>query len=531
MARRHEIQGVGSIASRFFLSTGGIREGAFKSARQLLAENLHQLRRLPPEPHSEFYAAQGVAFLRFQLGDFRRAARAAEEALRAALAARFGFGQAFASELLAHSRIQAGDISVGLKLLEQALHAARAIGHGGLAHSFEIARIAYLAQFGRPGGDVKELRELVARTGTSYSYSQGTLRLELARQLLLRGRLDEAKMELDAAVPVVHGIAHRRQSAVLSLRFAELARHRGDLPGALHFARMAVRELDPDHDRSLRVMALGLEAKLRERLGIPFDRTELDGLSASSTGFVARRIAARERGEFAAARRVGEDPIGDLLDSLRRGEEAGIDAILVSGFHGFLPEALGLPRDRRLIHVDERRGLLLVADRGGLEVSREPLPPLLAALLGALAGGGGKEDLVRALWGRSDYHPHRHDPALYRLIGRLRERLGSRASWIRAEDGRYRLEDGIAVSFAARDSEPALASPRRAEVPTPLNFRQLGVLERFARARFIDVEQVSRTFRTSTVTARRDLAALVRNGRLERIGSGRATKYIFPNRE
>ena len=61
-----------------------------------------------------------------------------------------------------------------------------------------------------------------------------------------------------------------------------------------------------------------------------------------------------------------------------------------------------------------------------------------------------------------------------------------------------------------------------------LNIRQLQIINYLNEQQFIDIRICQKIFKTSPITASRDLSQLQKKGLVTRVGRARATKYILP---
>lgn len=162
-------------------------------------------------------------------------------------------------------------------------------------------------------------------------------------------------------------------------------------------------------------------------------------------------LAARRRAAAATlspgARSAAEAFLVDLGLSSDRPFRVGFGAGAASYVAEIDARALGL--DTRSLVIDGAREQVI---RQGSQVADLRRRSLLKRLLFLFAGAPGrtftKEDIVRRVWG-VEYHPLRHDAALFTNIMRLRRLIGADGEEIlRATDGGYRLappEDFIFV--------------------------------------------------------------------------------------
>jgi hypothetical protein len=436
--------------------------------------------------------------------------------------------------------VQIGRIREGLGQLEEAERAAGRIGDGGLARSIRISQLVYRAQFGlRPERDLRDLEAALVRLDPQNSHAQANLLLEIANQLLLRGRLAEASQALSEASTRIYRSRHLRYGNQLSLRLAELSYRSGQSASALHSVKSVLSSLDERHDRVLLLMALGLELKLVRELGMTDSeeevRVRLDRLTRATPRAVSRAILARaglRGGGDSASQATHEDLLGSFLDAFRKDPRGQLRKLLSMGYLELLPEALGVPRAGCSLVFGILGQDCAILERGEAVYRGKGVTQQMTALLTALGQGErSKADLVRAIWGYQ-YHPLRHDPLIFQAVSRVRELLGSRSHWVESTATGYRLWPEVRVvslRSEERSPEPSWArasAPARAGLASgDLNFRQVRILELMKKSRFLAASDCARKFRVTEMTARRDFAALMKAGWIARTGRARATRY------
>jgi hypothetical protein len=524
-ARAASLEADDLVQARFYLGVGLVRLSRYAEARRLFARN-----RLEAEGAlATFFAWQGVAFIAFFRASFRVCGRRAARAYAAAVRAGLPYAQALAAELMGHVHCQLGEVHKGLAELDKARTRARSVGNGALDEAFQIAAGAFRSIYGHDRARVlRGLERGLARLAPHDTHSRAELGLELARQLVLRGRAADAKEALDRHCELVYRHQNRRQSAVLNLRYAHVFFLRGEVQGALTLLRSSRSNLDPSMDRLYLAQLAGLERRI---LGTPQP-------AGRGVNLVDTRIRRREGGSVGGPRLgSGEDPLGDLMDAVHAGRAGVLAEVLESGYLGLVPRALGYDSAESFAYLGPKRASLIVAARGEVHHS-ESLTAPMATLLRALEGGAyhTKEELVARVWGY-DYVPSRHDALLQATLGKLRKAFGPFADWIEWGGGRYRLRPELRVLGPAEtparkpDAEPARPAALRVSVApastADLNHRQLRALDWIRERGFVGVQAYARRFKVCTMTACRDLGDLHRKGVLGRYGRARATHYGF----
>lgn len=530
------LRGEELVAARFYLGLGFARLSQYPKARRLFAENLQLLRqqkRWAAAPmdlsRTAFYVWQGIAFFRQLCGQKTLALAAGQKAWTAAIEADFFFGRMLATEIRAHSLIGCGQVALGLRELETAYHLATQLGHGAYEKAIYRSLVIYKIQFGFPPYDATQtIQELLSESRVANNYTDNALSLELTRQFMLRGQLDEAARLHEEIGRSIYAERHRRHEVFWHLQGAEIAWVRGDRSAFHRALERAESCLDPIFDLALQLHTLGLRM-----------RDEPDSWEAACRALTRRlgadipqRMLARTTGQ-PLPRARGEDPLGDILDELHAGERSlfqKLGRVLDSPYLGLMARLLPRDESPSSIEVLMPEGVLLIFDRGDVQRGEGNLSTQALDLLRLLGPHWiSKEKIVEAIWGYR-YHPLKHDSLVYSLISRVRAQLGKASAWLEHGAEGYRLRPGTGLRVHDFQSKPPPVSPSLPlDVPesqASLNGRQLQILEALEKQRAsISVEDCVQLFGTSRVTASRDLTQLYQEGYLQRIGRGRATEY------
>ena len=536
-----------AVAARFFLAVAAAREGQHDKARKLCALNRRTvLAHGGSDPRSQFFAAQGLAFLRYVEGRFSVAHLWAKAALAAATGANFLFGAVFALELLAHVELNVGQIRAGLRTMAQARARAERLGHGAVLDGIDAATRLYRASYGLTDHAAigAELSSSYAASNpeAGYSYSKAELAIELARVRLLEGRVTAAKALLEASSQFVYQVDNPALEVTHNICFAELLRRQGEPYQALTLVRSALIRADLRPNAGLRLKLLGVKEKLLADLGLESDRQkamlEIAKLTARHGSWIARRMLARRVGVMLPEARPGEDALGDLIDLARhhQGSQAATTAVVESGWLSLLPEQLGLKATERIFYFDAEPSSLTVIDRGEVVHWRGGCTHFTRKFIMILAGGeASKETIAKHLWEQS-YHPLRHDALIYSLIAKTRKLLGDRGAWIEACEIGYRLARGVKVEARDLRGVPAEMPWARASAAGPvglpaaaaaLNSRQVTILEWLQAGETVDPKAAMERLMVSDATASRDLGGIVALGLAQRVGKGRSTRYAL----
>lgn len=211
--------------------------------------------------------------------------------------------------------------------------------------------------------------------------------------------------------------------------------------------------------------------------------------------------------------------------------ELAAAAIVDSGYYGLLNDILPKSSHRIVLFVNFFPGKIILRSENFIKVSHQKLTSqMLDCLLALSKGECSKELLVKKLWGY-DYHSLRHDPLIYRMMGRLRAAIPLGQEFILSSETGYRLIHDLHFLFpedprpATKKEEPKINEPLAAH--QSLNFRQLQILKTLKKKDFLGAKDVREMFGISPITASRDLSELFSLGLVLKAGDARATKYFL----
>lgn len=572
----------------FFLGLGLARSGSLEEADRRL-KRLRGLR-AKRENLVGFFAFQLDGFIRYLQGEAttelsRKAlAEAQQSTSRLEPLARI-----LALDLLGHSYVRTGEVRQGLKTLRLAKRSAEAAKHSSFPAAITISILKYEAAFGlEPERVMSRLLRALVELDPKDSYSRSELRLELARQAILRGQLRTARRVLDSASPEILGSKNWLQTAWLHLRLAWMAKLEGrplEVLFSLQSAESALRdakEQNLEQDLMRKVVGFRL-ATLRELRSEVEGGAAIDDLKSRIRETEKRLVAMRPPGhgierriterresgyEFStvsvqtiAPFRDGEDPFGDLMDrlalerrtssmSLSEGLSNGlVKELMDRGYLGILISTLGLRFGRNLLVMGLPDENVLVIESGEAKLVRDGLGGLLGRLLLHLSlGPSTKAAAIETVWGYR-YDSERHDRLLAVAATRLRKLLGGGTPWVSISGERVFLNpeaslrtwtefssgltqthgQGVSWMVKSREEWPKRLSrqPLNQQETSRLRIRQLQVLEDLATRGDVGVQDLVSRFGISRASALRDLGELVSLGLLVRTGSTRATRYIL----
>ena len=542
-ARRGSAPAVRTLAAGgFFLTVGRARSGDFAGARSALRRAYRETSH-GRDPWARAFLFQAVACCHYFEARYTRAATAALNAQGCALEARFAYVQMLATDMRAHVLAQRGDLDEGLRLLEQAREHARHLGFDVNVRVIEASIALERARVNHPIDSIAELEGLLEATDIQDGYSRRLMLSELAKCYALIGRGAAAARALEGAARLA-GKAPRVQAALACTR-AEVARVReGWARARAHIVqarRIATGLVDPLLHAEIAGLDLGCATFLGDRRRRAAAIREVQALLADHGLQRARSCLQQYAPETCANTR--DDEMDELTRALRAvGAEArsGIAsrdaarAVLRTGLWGLTAEACGLVPGRR-IHLFEDAVVLESED----DTRRlDGLPPRGRAILSALARRPqSKEALLAVVWGVAQYRPERHDSLVKTTISRLRAALGRDNMWIETVEGGYRIAEGIALvahehrldtepaSLADLEAAPAAADARAGGAEETRRSRWARLAHELTDASEWSVGHLAGRVRGSVRTVSRDLSQMHRQGLVERLGSGRGTRY------
>jgi tetratricopeptide (TPR) repeat protein len=566
----------------FYLSLGFARAGryeeAFKRIQNLetrvsvqhdAAKRAGSAKRRVPDLLS-FYLHQARGFYQFARGDSRSAAESAREALVAAESSTDPLqplARTLSLDLLGHSLIRVGSTRRGIKTLRLAREAAIRARHESFNHAISVSLLKYEAVYGlEPRRVLSRLYRALVELKPNDSYSRSELRLELSRQLILRGNLADARRHLEEAATDILGSQNRLQTAALHLRLAWMARLEDRPADALLALQSAEKGLSPDglnfesnRELVLKISFFRLELyretgrladakRLELQIETDVSAVELEGVESRLTSRRHRILHRPDRASksttamsaLAAPLASAEDPFGDLMDRVQRRDDAVENDLLELGYFGLLLPMLSLNLAQTALVLGAPGSRVIVLDRGETRVSENGLKGLLGRLIMKLADGPcTRREAIETVWGYR-YEADRHDRLLSVAVSRIRKALGGGQAWIEIQGDRVVLRDQVVVrfwstgvpakvAFSSRAVLPALSSsPNR--IGQGLRIRQLQVLSELVTRGDVGVQDVVVRFGVSRASALRDLNELVALDLLVRTGETRATRYMLSGR-
>ena len=516
------------VICHFFLATGYIRSSDFKNGKAHLF-SCFKLRHSLRKANSKFFIYQAFGFYKYFACRYQGSAYWAQKSWKHSLLTDFEFGQIFSCDLLAHALLEKGEIEKGFEQIEKAISIAKKFGRGSLIASLEVAKLSYQATYGiKPEKVIQSLQKKFSEFGSAKdSYSKSNLGLELARQLVLRGKTNRALSVLKTIQPDVFKFGHRRQKSAWFFRLAYIENLKGNRTSCADRLQYALKELNQDYDlahllqiRGLQFATSNLDAK---------KKAELENQIRYLTFRTGSVIALKQWSRLNKSKsNLSEDHLGNLIDEISLKKNSTLETtqqICESGYYQLLRNYLKEPGKKHVFLEVLPRSLTIVND-GSVDYFSDVMTPLLQRILSLLQSGPKtKKEIVEKIW-EYQYDSLRHDQLVHAALTRLRKAFGSAAVWIKNESDFYLLDSDVQVDVLAhaKTFAPEHQKERLAE-DNQLNYRQIKLLSVIRKSEPISIQDCIRILQTTKITANRDVKGLLEFGLIKKSGQGKSTRY------
>ncbi len=528
----------------FHLGVSLTRTSHYKKAAQVFKRNLQLAEHQLDQPKIVFLAWQGLGFFNYFFSRHNHSLKAAQKARRALERvkdqANKTLFEILCLDLEGHNLIHRYRIHKGIEVLQKAHTVATENGVQSFSQSLELSILLYTCQYiYSPSRAIPLLKKALKEWPTDDDYSRSELVCLISNLLMLTGRFQEAQDYLSEHYKVIYQTENKRQMGQLNFRMTYNMFRRGSFEQALYLAKTARSNLNPVTDRNLIAKILGLEIKILEAMGEPTKESieKLANLNTKIESFITQRANFRTLKKIQSFNE-GEDPCGDVIDRMRGTRTKNLYLeILKGGYFGLLSEYFNRKPGEEFILFNAPDGHSLVNTHEKCHRVTKKLGPTLSKLLIQIGqGAGDKENLIKSVWGYTEYDPLRHDSLIYTSMARLRSLLSIDENRLFFDGQSYRcrmtvidhLQDtGEQVSTAQTKTEPLTlkADPFVLEISPDLNYRQIKVLKS-SQLDTISVKNYSEQFEITTMTALRDLKKLCELGYLKKTGRARSTRYL-----
>lgn len=544
LAQRSQASDVNKVFSRFFLALGWTRRSQYERAKKFLLINKTYLRKNKnASAEVSFLVQQGISFFLYFLGQFEKSISWNEKSLASAIAAQNLWMRALAHDLLANNLIQNGRIYEGLRHFGEAAKDSEKINNKAIIQAIEISSLVLSCEYGiQIKTSFARLAELYAKTKQNDAFSRANLGLELARQYTLQGKWKEAGQILNQIGNLIFEMQNRRQEARYNLRWAELYYLKNELNTALHYIRSGRRCLELV-DHTYEMQFLGLEKKIHEE-NKNLEQAEvleqkLAQLSLTHNNIKNNNILSRGNSKNKTKNFYSDDEIHQMLTKAQQSQKTARKIILETEYFSWMYRFFNLKRGQNYILLNLQPKSLTIVDADGFTHKPSELSTLNYKILNTLAKGyTTKEELLNQVWGYQ-YDPLRHDSLIYSTLSTLRKILSQDAQIIETSEMGYNLKAKVLnlLEVTDNEAEESLQQPVQASaVSAPdmhrwlkfdLNSRQMQIMQLLIGTPFVSVKQLVKMFKTSEITANRDLRSLFQKKLVLRIGQGRSTQYML----
>jgi hypothetical protein len=528
----------------FFIGIAQTRESKYEEANKSFAKNL-RLHKKKSDNLTNFFIWQGHGFFQFFTGQTFDLLESSEKAYRAALRAKFVWGQVMALDLVAHGLFLRGRVQESISTFDQVIEKALKMKAPSLASSYQVSRACYLSQVSAdPIQSISDLWSVEKNLSAQDKFSRVTIQLEVFRQLIHAGKFDEARELFALESPNFYKAKNRRQIATLLHRYSFLLSLQGAYVEALAVLRAARMNLIEDVDRLQLLRSYGLEKKILHdgKLSESASSSELkmnfEKLDSQIASFVGQRIQKRISGSTSLNFSRGQDALGDILDLAKTNPESAIESMVKHKLWGLLPSTMGWSPLKNRIVLDVSSGHALIYWNCKCFLSARPIKGYPRKVLEVLRSSGiiSKSIIIQQVWGYK-YDSIRHDSLLHSNLHQLRVQMGGDIPFLEANHEGYFLKVSVFDLKRSREefSEegqffPQIEASRATySIPTELknlNARQIRLLRAWEPGSSIDIRTYCQQFAVSHMTAFRDLSQLAKESHFQRVGKGRATCYI-----
>jgi len=497
--------------ARFFMVAGHCHAGQQVQAMRMVRASVADL----PQStgRTRFWVWQGLALARYFEGRFDRARAAGRRALSTAMQASFSYARVLSLDLLAHILVHRGELHAGLRLLDQAASLARRLGYRDNEATLRTSALILEAEYllVDVGTAIDNLERAVANPDVSYFTRRNGL-IVLATLCAVRGDATRAQSALDEARKIaLPGSDRRGKTRWLIARAWATALSRGfEAARALLDEARAAADGQPPLLAELgfvEAFCFAPSPELLRRLPEIAKQTRL-ARAELAAGYVAnQRLPDPATIEDGFARALVIATTGNQAERLY--------SLMETGFWGLVPCALELDPKRRLVLLGE---YLICEDHGTTSVVDAPTGPSRRVLLALGEGYRSRPALAQEVWGLNRYDPIRHSAVINTAMSRLRSSLPT-PEWVITDDDGYHLADGmelVVVGTTLSRTEPSVPPPPTEEDVVAKKLRDDGPCGTAGIAAALEV---------STSSALRILRKMLDDGRIRRMGSGRATRY------
>lgn len=529
------------VVARFHIGISYVRTSDYRRARLCFHQNQQLKKTESLSPLLKWFVYQGMSFYCYFFSQHHRSQSYAEKAYAELLKIKHPqeLLVSLSLDIQAHNLFQMGQMQQALKLHNKAFETTRRLKLTDWSSEIEISLAVYKSEsHNQVTESLKNLLALLNQTSNRNDHSRSELILQITKLHIWQGEYAKANHFLTQHFHFIYQNENKRKIAKLNTLLAYLMLLKGQWLQVLSLTRVALKNLDEKIDMALILPILGLEYEALNSMGLPTQDNTLHRRKLLS--LTDRRIHFRIENRLNKGSQVfpvGEDPLGDTLDGLRRQDPKTLKLAIESKLWGWIPFYFKkLPFQKSLIYV-ESIGQLISFDDSSVIVHAQKINRSQWKLLSLLSQGfSDKERILKTIWGY-EYDPLRHDNLIYSSMVRLRKNLHPRESWVASDDRGYSLMSDVElfliplskqkIETSPLISQQSLQNSNQSKKLQPLNYRQLDFIHNNATPR--SVSQYGESYNVTRMTALRDLSHLISLDLVIKVGRGKATRYCVKN--
>lgn len=526
-----------------------VRESKYKDSEKVV-KNIEKLRNKHRNAHIDFAYFQSLAAIQYYQGQLQKALTNVRLSLNSAYLSENSHYEIMAMDLLGHCLIHNGNISEGLSTFKLALQKSLASQMLSFSEAIKITLLKYKLRFSiGQNQKLKLIEKISQQVKADDHFSKNEIILELIRQHIIMGNYSSAQELINANRLSILGQKSQRQIARFHLTQAYLCLLIGKNDSALKETIEAESCLKKTHDLPLIKSIFGIKYKIYKKLS---RKTEILKLnkdlkihSKKGISYLDLRIQNRENG-IPSGILIGEDPLGDLLDTLYSNPSKYFSDLIKHKLLGFIPDLFKIDLQKNHLLIDPESKHLLMASEKGIELSPKKLGSNTLKIIMFLNSKAiSKEELIKEVWGY-EYHPLRHDTLFHSSLSRIRKLFKYSKDFIKHENGKFFIAPDFKLTWInpleidtfkteienprstiSTDTLKAIPSWTRSSLIYKLNSRQITSLRESKPQQFFTVRDYLKKHQVTHMTAFRDLNNLCELGILDRSGRGRSTFYFL----
>lgn len=519
------------VLAQFHMGISYTRTSDYRRAKGYFYQNLNLQRHNSLTSESCFFVYQGLSFFRFFFSQHKKSQKAADKGYQFLLKEPDAAPllRALSLDIQGHNLIQMGRIHLGLKSLKRALLLTKENHLTALHSELEISCAIYESDFDLDLSQQEhKLKKILKVTQSTNDYSCSELVLQIAKLLFLQGQVQNSRQFLTDHFHMIYDNENKRKVAKLNTLLAQILMYKGHWIEALSMIHVAQKNLNEETDLSLLLPILGLKAKILKQLGDKEsqNKTEAEQITQKIDRNVNKRIQRRTHSQKISFQ-VTEDKLGDLFDQVDFKDHSSLNEIIRSKVLILIPRFFDFIPGQKKVVVCEPYKVFFIIDHEQIQLIEKSMTKSQIHILKCLSQNEmTKQKLIEEVWGY-EYDPLRHDSLIYTSMTRMRRMFGKNKDWLASDDQKYYLAHDVEVEFygGAKPIERLPIEPKEDHGVSDLNYRQLQMIQD-PPVQALSVSEYGELWGVTRMTALRDLKYLCDKGWVQKIGVGRATRYL-----